>query len=613
MASPASAKKQIVESIKEASNILVTVNSSPTVDELAAALGLTLFLNKLGKHATAVASGQMPSVIDFLEPDKTFEGTADSLRDFIISLDKDKADHLRYKLEGDVVKIFITPYRAKIDSSDLEFSQGDYNVELVLALNVVDEAAMDIALESHGKILHDATVITLTAGDIESSLGTIAWHERSASGVSEMASDLVGLLKTTKATLDGQMSTALLTGVVAATDRFRNELTSSKVMTTAAELMAAGANQQLIVNKLEEEIEIEESIETGKGAEPDKTTDSLSLREARHSGKDKKNKKTEDPDKESAGMMKISHAREGDMDEIAEQVVKEDREEAAHEAKSRLSDKEDTIKDSDVDESQVSGSAVDTDNQPSEEAETRVGSSSDEATRNVEEEAKLDQVSEEAREEVAKPEHPIGEAKGTSSASTEQHVPSVGGALNATTEQAAADKHREANSGKNTTILTHGKPISDPTDRLIQETPLNAAMGPNDEPPLVDIFSTPPSNQSDAHNVPQPSAGSSVELPPVVQATDSADVELPQVNTGLPPALLSAGPTLADIEADALSHAPATVAMPPMPDFSNLPPAPTQATIPEPVADSPMPHSPPAESASAPTEFNPGQFQIPPQ
>ena len=56
----------------------------------------------------------MPDALTFLRPEKTFEHSVDSLRDFIIALNKEKADHLRYKLVGDHVKIFITPYRSVI-------------------------------------------------------------------------------------------------------------------------------------------------------------------------------------------------------------------------------------------------------------------------------------------------------------------------------------------------------------------------------------------------------------------------------------------------------------------------------------------------------------------
>lgn len=246
------ARQQIVDNIKADSNILVTVSTNPTVDELSAALGLTILLDKMDKRATAVFSGNIPPALNFLEPDKTFENTADSLRDFIISLDKEKADHLRYKVDGDVVKIFITPYKTTLTQKDLEFGQGEFNVELVIAIGVKDQDNLDKALAAHGKILHDATVVTVTIGDDKSNLGVTDWHDATASSFSEMVVGLAEGLKDDKSVLDEQISTALLTGIVSATDRFSNERTSSRVMTMAAQLMAAGANQQLIAAKLEE-------------------------------------------------------------------------------------------------------------------------------------------------------------------------------------------------------------------------------------------------------------------------------------------------------------------------------------------------------------------------
>ena len=80
------AKQQISERIKEVSNILVTVSKNPTVDELSAALGLTLLLNKLYKNATAVFSGGILPAIEFLEPGKTLENNVNSLRYFIIRI-----------------------------------------------------------------------------------------------------------------------------------------------------------------------------------------------------------------------------------------------------------------------------------------------------------------------------------------------------------------------------------------------------------------------------------------------------------------------------------------------------------------------------------------------
>lgn len=241
-------KSQAIERLKEAQNVLITVNNNPSVDQLAAAVGFTLLMNKLGKHATAVFSGKIPSTIEFLKPEDTLEQNTDSLRDFIIALDKSKADKLRYKVEENVVKIFITPYKTSLNEKDLDFSQGDYNVDVVIALGVDQKEHIDQAIVNHGRILHDATVIGVMAGTNNLDLGSINWQDPNASSLCEM---LVSISEAFQSgLLDAQMSTAFLTGIVSETNRFSNEKTTPKVMTMAAQLMAAGANQQLISTEL---------------------------------------------------------------------------------------------------------------------------------------------------------------------------------------------------------------------------------------------------------------------------------------------------------------------------------------------------------------------------
>lgn len=241
---------QVLKTLKEANCVLVTVKNSPTVDELAAAIALTLMLNHLNKHAVTVFSGRVPSMLEFLQPEMAIDTTTDSLRDFIIALDKSKADKLRYKVEDNVVRIFITPYKSSITEKDLEFSQGEFNVDAVVALGVVTKEDFDQAVTTHGRILHDATVVALTNQNTISQIGAINWQEQLASSICEMVAMLTDGLGPD--VLDAQVATALMTGIIAETDRFRNAVTTPEVMSISARLMTAGANQQLIAEKLEE-------------------------------------------------------------------------------------------------------------------------------------------------------------------------------------------------------------------------------------------------------------------------------------------------------------------------------------------------------------------------
>lgn len=237
--------KQIIEKLRKSENILVALSNNPNIDEIAAAIAMTIYLDSMQRHVTAIYSGEIPGALHFLKPEETFETNTASLQDFIIALSKDKADHLRYKLEGDYVKVYITPYRTEIAVDDLTYSKGDYNVDFVLALNVKLASELDGALFDYGRILHDAAVANITC-DTPGKFGEIEWCDPTASSVSEMVARLIFEMQGTEKPLDKDVATALLTGIVAATDRFSNGKTNSETLGLASRLMTMGADQQLI-------------------------------------------------------------------------------------------------------------------------------------------------------------------------------------------------------------------------------------------------------------------------------------------------------------------------------------------------------------------------------
>lgn len=592
-----SPKQQVAQRIKDASNILVTVSRNPSVDELSAAMALSLMLDKLDKASTAVFSGEIPAAIDFLEPGKAFDTNVDGLRDFIIALDKSKADRLRYKVEGDVVRVFITPYRTTISESDLSFSQGDFNVDLVVAFGVNKNDDLDTAISAHGRILHDASVITVNAGS-EGSLGEINWNDDEASSVCEMLMSLSESLKS--GILDESIASALLTGLVAATDRFRNEKTSPKVMTMSAQLMAAGANQQLIAENLEDAGEL-----------------------------DVKEVKTEKKKSANPGEIIIERTEEAEPNVSVDEKVESTAETVADEQ---------------------SAAAL----QAAESGLAEVAASDDSS---------------------------LSPAKVSSW--RDARVPSTGGTLNATTEQAAEDARVAKERDRNRVLLSHDKPddiVSNvaPSVAPISAPPaLNAATLESPEPKVADIFAAPPSVLTTAPSgmqfestvpsiptaTPEPivanptladleqqvaqnyarttapavdnvdAARAAVDsaffatqdqgsyAPVVEQAPVSEPVATPAPEFGLP------AQSIADpVEANPVfAPAPPPPALPPLPDFSTLPPLPSEAMPQQPMPTQEVPAAPtfglpvvenPTGNpflAPPPTKTDPSQFQLPTQ
>ena len=598
------ATRQIVQTLQEADTVLVTVGTDPSVDTLSAALGLTAYLNDMGKHATAVVSGAIPPAINFLEPEKTFEPTVDSLRDFVIALDKEKADHLRYKVEGDVVKIFITPYKTVITSHDLDFTQGDYNVEAVVALGVNDQDHLDKALAAHGKIFHDASVMTISLDD--STLGTTNWVDNSASSISELTASLVDFLKTEEHPVSAQVSGALLTGIVSATDRFSNDKTSARTMALASELMAAGANQQLIATKLRE------------GAK-------LPLEDDGKSTKIDKKKKTKQPEtpapteapKPRDGGLDISHNTSSDNEVKDDKKQSDDTE--SSDTPEEVADATATLEEALKKSEQVNVEPETPEPAPEETPAPETVAPETPAPETAAPETAAPEAPKTAEDELSAqlasitPEVPtapeLTQAKSSLDTQNDSYEPSFGGTLNATTEQAAQDK-RNNDKERNQAILTHGggQYVGDQTPMF--ESKLNSG-GKDEEPaPSVDPFAEAAVTAQAAPIQPAAPTGTLAEIDQQNRgASDGPQMTIPAPQ---PPAVES-------------GDTPPPPPMPPMPDFSMLPPLPPEANgMPQPPALETMPLPPeqlgstlpdaPAETPAPDTSSNdPGQFKIPSQ
>ena len=249
---------KLVSEIKKANNILIALNSNPTVDELTSAMGLTLMLNKNKRRAVSIFSGETPNVIKFLKPEEIFDRNVDGLRDFIVTLNSDKADRVVVKLDDGVVKVFITPNNTIISKNDLGYEQGEYNVDMVIALGVKNKDSLDKALSSHGRILSNAFVASVSVDQDSSSLGNLDITLPNYSSYAQFVADLPQLIDEGEhdddyeMAMDDAVATALLTAIVSTTNRFSNNKTTPEIMSLVSDLMKVGANQQRVVGEIEQ-------------------------------------------------------------------------------------------------------------------------------------------------------------------------------------------------------------------------------------------------------------------------------------------------------------------------------------------------------------------------
>ena len=245
-------KQQTSEAIRQAENILIITGQRPSVDQTVSVLALTMILRKFGKQATAVVTDQLPAAVAPLANgviDKNLGG----VRDFILKLDTSKAevDKLRYEMVDGKLNVVITPFKGNFAPSDVTFGYGESaagGYDVIVVIGVPGKARIDKIYDQNAQLLAQVPVINFDFHRSNEGYGAINMIDGNASSLSEM---LIALSESLQSGLiDAGIATPLLMGIVSATDRFTATHTTSKSLTVAAQMMAAGASQPQVIRAL---------------------------------------------------------------------------------------------------------------------------------------------------------------------------------------------------------------------------------------------------------------------------------------------------------------------------------------------------------------------------
>jgi len=242
-------KQQTSEAIRQADSILVVTGQNPTTDQIVAVMGLAAILAKFGKKVSAVISDPIPGRLGFLETGPV-ETALGGMRDFILKVDlkKTEVDKLRYTVEDQKLNIHITPFKGTFAPSDVTFDYGVYHYDIIIVLGVPSRNRIDRVFDKAPKMLEETPIINIDFHRINENYGAVNLIDQNAASLCEILVALSESLQT--GLIDEPIATALLTGIMASTDRFTAVHTTAKALTVAAQLMAAGGKQQQVVKAL---------------------------------------------------------------------------------------------------------------------------------------------------------------------------------------------------------------------------------------------------------------------------------------------------------------------------------------------------------------------------
>lgn len=242
-------KQQTVELIKQANHILLVTGKNPNNDQLSAMVALELILKRTGKQVSAIVTSELPKVANILDT-HTISRDLTGIRDFVVRLDTTnvEVDKLRYEVNENNLEIVVSPFAGNFTAQDASFDYGAYKFDLVIVLGVSQIARIDSILEQNPTIFDGLHLINIDCHRSNEQYGSVNFVDSGASSVCEM---LVGVIESVaQGMIDYHVATALLAGIMSATQGFTNQNTSAKSLTIAAQMMSGGAKQQDIVNAL---------------------------------------------------------------------------------------------------------------------------------------------------------------------------------------------------------------------------------------------------------------------------------------------------------------------------------------------------------------------------
>lgn len=226
---------------------MVALSRDPNVDEISAAIGLTMILNKLGKHVTAIYSGETPNTLEFLSLSKLLKKIRTHCKILILHFIRTRPTTFAIKLKATMSKSTSPLIRPQFLKLILSFRRVMINVDLVISIDVENAESFDGALSEYGRIMHDATAVNITTNQA-GRFAELEWSDPSESSVCEMIVILSGYLDQTE--FDQPTATALLTGIVSPLIALVMPAPPLKLCVVSSRLMQAGADQQLISSNI---------------------------------------------------------------------------------------------------------------------------------------------------------------------------------------------------------------------------------------------------------------------------------------------------------------------------------------------------------------------------
>jgi phosphoesterase RecJ-like protein len=243
--------QQIFEQIKKAESILIAFRKTWDGDSVASGLAMYLFLKKMGKKADIAAEKfEQGNLFSFLPAYGEIKNSIENLRQFIISLDiaNTKVGQIKYRVKDNTLNFIVSPKDGFFSQDDITSRSSGFKYDLIITLDTPDLESLGKIYDNDTEFFYQTTILNIDHHSGNEEFGQINLVDLNAVSTSEIVFSI--LEKYSRDSIDEDIATCLLAGMIAETRSFKTPNITPHALLAASQLISMGARREEIVNYL---------------------------------------------------------------------------------------------------------------------------------------------------------------------------------------------------------------------------------------------------------------------------------------------------------------------------------------------------------------------------
>jgi nanoRNase/pAp phosphatase (c-di-AMP/oligoRNAs hydrolase) len=244
-----SIQEQINQQIDKHQSVLIALPVNPSTDAICAALVLRAVLESKEKEVVVTSANfKAPEKLSFITSLDQIVPTINRQTKYLVEVDTTKSpiSDISYNVLDNKLQIQLTPKSESIQKEHIDFKEVKANFDLIITLSASELATLGKVHSDNHDLFENTPIINIDHRPENEQYGHINWVAlQSASTCELIVEQLFPIKKPSKG-----LATLLLTGIMEETHSFRSKSLNAKTMDTVSRLMQAGAEHEVIVNKL---------------------------------------------------------------------------------------------------------------------------------------------------------------------------------------------------------------------------------------------------------------------------------------------------------------------------------------------------------------------------